>query len=129
MRERITSIGWNGSTLVVAREGHGLVPGDEEALEVEHWQSNQLLKRFDVKRRVVSIDGSWMGLDMGGVMHDETLVAELSHPAHTIINRGDTALVGSWFHFTVLTKMASSGLLKLRAWSKKFQSTRMGLLF
>ena len=32
--ERITAIGWNGSTLIVAREGHGLVPGDEEALEI-----------------------------------------------------------------------------------------------
>ena len=31
-------------------------------------------------------------------MHDENLVAELSHPAHIIIDRGDSALVGSWFH-------------------------------
>ena len=96
--ERITAIGWNGSTLIVAREGHGLVPGDEEALEIEHWQSQQLIKRFDVNRRVVSIDGPWMGLDMGGIMRDEELVAELSHPAHIIIDRGENALAGSWFH-------------------------------
>lgn len=96
--ERITAIGWNGSTLIVAREGHGLVPGDEEALEIEHWESQKLIKRYDVNRRVVSIDGPWMGLDMGGIMHDENLVAELSHPAHIIIDRGDSALVGSWFH-------------------------------
>ena len=36
--ERITAIGWNGEILVVAREGHGLVPGEEEALEVEYWR-------------------------------------------------------------------------------------------
>ena len=46
--ERITAIGWNGNMLVVAREGHGLVPGDEEALEVEYWNEGMLEKRFDV---------------------------------------------------------------------------------
>tara|TARA_B100000700_G_scaffold331074_1_gene461192 strand:+ start:389 stop:1864 length:1476 start_codon:yes stop_codon:yes gene_type:complete len=96
--ERITAIGWNKNTLVVAREGHGLVPGEEEALEIEYWESQELTKRFDVNRRVVSIDGPWMGLDMGGIMRDENLVAELSHPAHIIIDRGESALVGSWFH-------------------------------
>ena len=96
--ERITAIGWNGNILVVAREGHGLVPGDEEALEVEYWREGQLENRFDVKRRVIAIEGPWMGLDMGGIMQNEVLVAELSHPAHTIIDMGENALVGSWFH-------------------------------
>ncbi len=96
--ERITAIGWSDQTLIVAREGHGLVPGEEEALEIEYWNSQQLTKRFDVNRRVVSIDGPWMGLDMGGIMRDEKLIAELSHPAHIIIDRGESALVGSWFH-------------------------------
>ena len=96
--ERITAIGWNGNLLVVAREGHGLVPGDEEALEVEYWREGQLENRFDVKRRVIAIEGPWMGLDMGGIMQNEVVVAELSHPAHTIIDMGENALVGSWFH-------------------------------
>ena len=96
--ERITAIGWNGNILVVAREGHGLVPGDEEALEVEYWREGQLEKRFDVKRRVIAIEGPWMGLDMGGIMKNEVNVAELSHPAHTIVDMGENALVGSWFH-------------------------------
>lgn len=96
--ERITAIGWNGNTLVVAREGHGLVPGDEEALEVECWNEKSLEKRFDVKRRVIAIDGPWMGLDMGGVMQNEQIVAELNHPAHTLIDMGEYALVASWFH-------------------------------
>ncbi|MEC8669748.1 MAG: hypothetical protein VXY11_00795 [Candidatus Thermoplasmatota archaeon] len=96
--ERITAIGWNGNLLVVAREGHGLVPGDEEALEVEYWREGHLENRFDVKRRVIAIEGPWMGLDMGGIMQNEVVVAELSHPAHTIIDMGENALVGSWFH-------------------------------
>ncbi len=100
--ERITAIGWNSNSLIVAREGHGLVPGEEEALEVESWNEGQLEKRFDVNRRIISIDGDWMGLDMGGVMYQGNIVGELSHPAHTIIDLGDTALVGSWFHLHML---------------------------
>ena len=105
--ERITAIGWNGNVLTVAREGHGLVPGDEEALEIEYWVGDKLEKRFDVNRRVVSIDGPWMGLDMGGVMHGEDLVAELNHPAHLILNKGEHALVGSWFHLHRISKSGS----------------------
>ena len=94
---------WNQNILVVAREGHGLVPGEEEALEIEHWDSGQLTKRFDVRRRVVSIDGNWMGLDMGGVMYGEEVVAELHHPAHLLIDQGESCLAGSWFHVHKIT--------------------------
>ena len=73
--ERITAIGWNSNSLVVAREGHGLVPGEEEALEVESWNEGQLEKRFDVNRRIVSIEGDWMGLDMG-VMYQGNIVGD-----------------------------------------------------
>ncbi len=96
--ERITAIGWNQERLVVAREGHGLVPGEEEALEVEYWNDGALDNRIDVNRRVVAIDGKWMGLDMGGVMFEGEVVFELHHPAHLLIDRGDHSLVGSWFH-------------------------------
>ena len=96
--ERITAIGWDDSVLIVAREGHGLVPGDEEALEIEYWNGSNLEKRIDTRSRVVSIDGPWMGLDMGGVMLNGEVVAELSHPAHTLISTDESVLVGSWFH-------------------------------
>ena len=105
--ERITAIGWNQELLIVAREGHGLVPGDEEALEVEYWNDGNLVKRSDVNLRVVSIDGHWMGLDMGGVMFDEEIVFELHHPAHLIIDKGDHSLVGSWFHLHRISKDGS----------------------
>ena len=45
-----------------------------------------------------------MGLDMGGVMHGEDLITELHHPAHILVNRGENALVGSWFHLHNVTK-------------------------
>ena len=105
--ERITAIGWNNSQLIVAREGHGLVPGEEEALEVEFWRNQNLEKRIDVKSRVVSIQGDWMGLDMGGVMHGEQIIFEMQHPVNRIIDRGSYALVASWFH---LHKITSEGL-------------------
>ena len=102
--ERITSIGWNGESLVVAREGHGLVPGEEEALEIEYWLKGNLDKRFDVGRRVIAIDGQWMGLDMGGVMFDGKIVAELDHPVNRIIDFGDYCLAASWFHLYRIEK-------------------------
>jgi len=124
--ERITAIGWNGSTLIVAREGHGLVPGDEEALEIEHWNSEELIKRFDVNRRVISIDGPWMGLDMGGIMHDEVLVAELSHPVHSLINRGASCLAGSWFHLHFVTQEGLQWAVETQGMVEKFSVNRDG---
>ena len=102
--ERITSIGWNGENLVVAREGHGLVPGEEEALEIEYWLSGNLEKRLDIGRRVIAIAGRWMGLDMGGVMFDEEIVAKLDHPVNRIIDFGDYCLAASWFHLHRIEK-------------------------
>ncbi len=105
--ERITALGWSDDTLVIAREGHGLVPGEEEALEVEYWVDGQLKNRFDTKGRVISIDGFWMGLDMGGVMLGQDIICELQHPANILIDRGEHCLVGSWFH---LHKISNKGI-------------------
>ena len=102
--ERITAIGWNDEVLVVAREGHGLVPGEEEALEVEFWTNGNLERRFDVRRRVISIDGPWMGLDMGGIMFLDAVVAELEHPVNTILNYGEYCLASCWFHLHKIEK-------------------------
>ncbi|MDP6869270.1 MAG: hypothetical protein QGI21_00650 [Candidatus Poseidoniaceae archaeon] len=103
--ETITAIGWDSNNLVVAREGHGLVPGEEEALEVEVWSDGVLLSRSDTRSRIVAIDGGWRGLDMGGVMLDDELVAELQHPVHLIIDFGEYCLAGSWFHLHRINKL------------------------
>jgi len=124
--ERITAIGWHGDVLTVAREGHGLVPGEEEALEIEYWVGTKLDRRFDVNRRVVSIDGPWMGLDMGGVMHGEELISELNHPAHIILDKGDHALVGSWFHLHRISKSGSEWSVETKGMVEHVSSNSNG---
>ena len=124
--ERITAIGWNGDILIVAREGHGLVPGEEEALEIEYWKSGNLQKRVDVNKRVVSIDGPWMGLDMGGVMHEGEIVAELQHPVHLLINKGNHVLAGSWFHLHKITTQGSQWSVETQGMVEHLSSNQDG---
>ena len=100
--ERITAIGWNNDAIIIAREGHGLVPGEEEAIEVECWRDGKLVERSEPKGRVVAIDGVWLGLDMGGVQYYDKLAAELQHPVKKIIDGGDRALLASWFHIYMI---------------------------
>ncbi len=102
--ETITAIGWDSNNLIVAREGHGLVPGEEEALEVETWHEGKLLSRSDSKQRVISIDGGWRGLDMGGITLHGELIVELQHPVHSLIDFGEYCLAGSWFHIYRVNK-------------------------
>lgn len=124
--ERITAIGWNDNNLIVAREGHGLVPGEEEALELEYWADGVLEQRFDVNKRVVAIDGPWMGLDMGGVMHGDKLVAELHHPALIVIDRGEHALVGSWFHLHLVSQQGSQWAVETKGMVEYISSNSDG---
>tara|TARA_Y100000287_G_scaffold184293_1_gene184942 strand:+ start:1592 stop:3031 length:1440 start_codon:yes stop_codon:yes gene_type:complete len=112
--ERITAIGWNNEVLIVAREGHGLVPGEEEALEVEYWIGSSMQKRIDTKSRVISIDGEWMGLDFGGIMFGEEIIAELKYPVHTVIDCDTEVLAASWFQ---LHKANKDGII----WSVETQ--------
>ena len=102
--ERITAIGWNYDAIIIAREGHGLVPGEEEAIEVECWRDGKLVERSEPKGRVVAIDGVWLGLDMGGVQYYDKLAAELQHPVKKIIDGGERALLASWFHIYMVNK-------------------------
>ena len=124
--ERITAIGWNGQTLVVAREGHGLVPGEEEALEVEFWKNSNLEKRIDTKSRVISIDGHWMGLDYGGVMKGEEIVAEITYPVHTLIDRGESVLATSWFHVHCITGDGITWSVETQGMAEKISSNLDG---
>ena len=101
----------------------------KKPLKSEYWREGQLENRFDVKRRVIAIEGPWMGLDMGGIMQNEVIVAELSHPAHTIIDMGENALVGSWFHLHMVKPDGIFGLLKHREWLNMYLLTVMVQLY
>ncbi|MGB1588974.1 MAG: PKD domain-containing protein [Candidatus Poseidoniaceae archaeon] len=124
--ERITAIGWDGQTLIVAREGHGLVPGEEEALEVEFWKNENLERRIDTKSRVISIDGQWMGLDYGGVLKGEKLVAELTYPVHTLIDRGNSVLAASWFHVHCIDENGIKWSVETQGMAEKVSSNQDG---
>jgi hypothetical protein len=124
--ERITAIGWNEDILVVAREGHGLVPGEEEALEVEFWRDNQLVNRFDTKSRVISIDGNWLGLDFGGVMYGEELRCELNYPVHSLIDFGDSVLAASWFYVHKIGQNGKIWSVETQGMAEKLSSNPAG---
>lgn len=96
--ERITALGWDGEVLVVAREGYALVPGDEEAFEVERWQNNQLIERFETPV-AVSVAGKHIGLSDGGILGG----IDLQYPVNNVAEVPEGLLVTSWF-FVYLVK-------------------------
>ncbi len=102
--EVITAIGWNGDAIIVAREGHGLVPGEEQAIEVECWRDGQLIERNEPKARVIALEGVWQGLDMGGVQYYGEVVADIQHPIRNIIDGGEKVLATAWFHIYLIDK-------------------------
>ena len=102
--EVITAIGWNGNAIIVAREGHGLVPGDEQAIEIECWRDGELIERNEPKSRVIALDGVWQGLDMGGVQHYGEIVADIQHPIRNMIDGGERVLATAWFHIYLIDK-------------------------
>tara|TARA_B110000467_G_C18326656_1_gene489551 strand:- start:1788 stop:2921 length:1134 start_codon:yes stop_codon:yes gene_type:complete len=75
MGESITAIGsTKDGNLIIGREGYALVPGDEEALELEIWNfsENKLIRRMDLNSRLMvttnSSEGLIFGFDDGKVM-------------------------------------------------------------
>ena len=71
--EDIVAVGSSkADTWFVAREGHALVPGEEEALEIEFYTQNELLGRKELKGRIkASISDSenhFIGLDNGDLL-------------------------------------------------------------
>ena len=72
--ESITGIGVNMTgELIIGREGYALVPGDEEALELEVWdiKNDKLIMRNEVKSRLIEVSsgskGGYLGFDDGSI--------------------------------------------------------------
>ena len=105
--ERITALGTTSEGMMfLTREGHALVPGDEEAIEFECWKDGELLLREEQRMRLLtsssSSQGALLGFDNGGVfqlkedgsMHQ---VMETGHPVFACIEQGDHLIASSWF--------------------------------
>lgn len=105
--ERITALGTTSKgMLFLTREGHALVPGDEEAIEFECWKDGELVLREEQRMRLLtsstSSQGALLGYDDGrvfqlkenGTMHQ---VMETGHPVFACIEQGVHLIASSWF--------------------------------
>lgn len=75
--ESITSIGSTAKgDLIIGREGYALVPGEEEALELEIWDisNDKLIRRIDINSRLMVSANSDRGIIFG---FDDGKVTEL----------------------------------------------------
>ena len=114
--EDIVAVGAGaGQTWFVAREGHALVPGEEEALELEVYSNENLLYRRELNGRVkaTAADASslYLGLDTGDVLslNNQNLdeLMSFNYPIHSLHLNGSTLIIGTWFYiygFNIETK-------------------------
>jgi len=113
--ESITSIGsTSGGYLIIGREGYALVPGEEEALEMEIWDisKNKLIRRIDINSRLListsSHKGSILGFDDGKVTElemrdngqfeqDMNILFDCKYPIKNLIYHSEQIICSSWF--------------------------------
>ena len=105
--EDIVAVGSSqGSAWFVAREGHALVPGEEEALEIEFYLRQELLDRKELKGRMkASISDSlnhFIGLDNGDLVavnqNEIQLLTSFDYPIQCLAHSQNTIIVGTWFY-------------------------------
>ena len=106
--ERITGFGLDAfGGLVLAREGHALVGGEEEPIELERWVEDRLVSRQDIDARllVTASDGTrtYLGFDDGTVRefsreHMLSEVLSTGHPVFSLLVHGGHVLASSWFY-------------------------------
>lgn len=105
--ERITGMGLTKKgNFFLTREGHALVAGDEEAIELELWSEGQLIHRQELRMRLLTScigdAGSYLGFDNGEVHHLQEdgsmqLVLETQHPIFSLVYSRGTVAASSWF--------------------------------
>ncbi|MGB2037425.1 MAG: hypothetical protein ACPHX8_03080 [Candidatus Poseidoniaceae archaeon] len=95
------------STWFVAREGHALVPGEEEALEIEFFRDNQRVSRSEISGRVRTFstydEQQFLGLDNGSIISvsdgfELTKVMDFPYPIRCLELTENHLLVGTWFN-------------------------------
>ena len=121
--ESITAVGVTPcENLLIGREGYALVPGEEEALEIEVWdvQNALLLMRTEVKNRLIisaaETADTYLGFDDGSIYKLirtasdsytlSDLIFETKFPIKTLDFVDDCLVAGSWFY---LHGIANSG--------------------
>ncbi len=114
--EDIVAVGAGaGQTWFVAREGHALVPGEEEALELEVYSNDILLHRQEMRGRVkaTAADASslYLGLDNGDLLSFKNQelqdLISFNYPIQCLHLSGTTIVIGTWFYvygFDIETK-------------------------
>ena len=127
--ESITALGIShDGDLIIGREGYALVPGDEEALELEIWDvsRNRLMTRLDLNNRllqVYSIDNQTViGLDDGSVFLIEGQInedfklndpiMECKYPIKTLLICNNSIVAGSWFYIHGLNPDGQSWIVE-----------------
>lgn len=99
----------------VAREGHALVPGEEEALELEVYSNDNLLHRHELKGRVrasvATASSLFLGLDNGDLisLNNQELedLITFDYPIQSLCINESTMIIGTWFYiygFDIETK-------------------------
>ena len=118
--ESITALGFShDGNLIIGREGYALVPGDEEALELEIWDisTNRLITRLDLSNRLVEVESvdnqTVIGMDDGSVYLIEGQIGEgfklqepimeCKYPIKTLSICDKSIVAGSWFYIHGLT--------------------------
>ena len=105
--EDIVAVGASsGQTWFVAREGHALVPGEEEALELEVYSNEKLLHRHELNGRVKAsiADASclYLGLDNGNLLslknQELEALTSFDYPIQSLSMSGTTIVIGTWFY-------------------------------
>ena len=95
-----------GQTWFVAREGHALVPGEEEALELEVYSNDVLLLRQEMRGRVkaTAADASslYSGLDNGDLLSFKNQKVQdlisFNYPIQCLHISRTTIVIGTWFY-------------------------------
>ena len=114
--EDIVAVGAGvGQTWFVAREGHALVPGEEEALELEIYSNDKMIHRQELKGRVKAftndVSSLYLGLDNGDLISLKDQILEdlisFDYPIQSLSLSGTTIVIGTWFYiygFDIETK-------------------------
>ncbi len=127
--ESITAVGNNQfDQLIIGREGYALVPGDEEALEIEVWdiRNNKLIIRDEIKNRLIIVSsgekGTYLGFDDGSIRMLESkqridhklseVIFDCKFPIKTLNVTDDSIIAGSWFYLHGITSDGSNWMVE-----------------